>query len=685
MRRMIWISYAVALAMVGWPFGAVAEDSMMAQDKNKEVHFLDEIVVTATKTPETKTNVTQKVDVINSEEIERMVLGNGNLAETVSHLPGAYVNVLARNQPNWGSVGGLGTNYNTYMLDGLPIDSFCDPMSIDPWIVERVEVQRGPASVLYPNFLSQDFSGNQSPLAGTTNFILKERADTPETRITSGYGSFNTFKGRIEHRNHMGNMHYYLGGTMEYSDYTNYRYKLTNAPSGVDMTEDPDYQNKSIDFRPTYFFADSEKHKLSIYLHHLWHDGDMGRPNRGENHNYFSSQAKYDRPLGDRSSARIQMGYLYYDRNFGEDRYPSSLASRGVSGVDQVIVPGDISCAIHHHDGGLLTLGSDFQLADYKWFNGQSSLDVINDADAQQYGAYVQEEHHLERWILRIGGRYNHTHHNYDLMGGLKQEITEKSWDSVLWSAGLRYKATDAFSIFSNAGTSHLVPAAKFIGGTIRASDEGRAGYSGMLPNPDLDAEKGLSADLGFDLQATDTFNFGVRGFYNAIDDVVVTNTVHADVNQSQAINAGKCTSYGVEITLQHQINPHLSWFANYTYTHSRIENSVNANLDDVELSGYPEHMGNLGAFVQLPYEITASAYLRLVGDVWNSTSKSSRIELDGYEVLSMKFEKSFSLREVHTIKLFLELNNITDNKYKTIYYYQDPGFTTFGGIQLTF
>jgi iron complex outermembrane recepter protein len=684
MRRMTWIGCAIVIAVIGWPLGAIGDDSLTTE-KSNEAYFLEDVVVTATKTPKTQTNITQKVDVIKKDEIELMVLGNGNLADTVSHLPGAYVNVLARNQPNWGAVGGLGTNYNTYMLDGLPMDSFCDPMSIDPWIVERIEVQRGPASVLYPNFLSQDFSGNQSPLAGTTNFILKERADTPGTRIMGGYGSFDTFKSRIDHRNHIGNLHYYLGGTMEYSAYTNYRYKLTDAPSGVDMTEDPDYLNKSIDFRPTYFFNNSDKHKLSLYVHHLWHSGDMGRPNRGLDHKYFGSQAKYDQPLGDRASGRIQLGYLSYDRNFGEDSYPSSLASRGVSGVDQTIIPGDISVAIKHHDEGLLTLGSDFQVAEYQWFNGQSSADLINDADAQQYGVYLQEEYQKERWILRIGGRYNHTRHQYALMGGQKPDDTEKTWDSILWSAGLRFKATDAFSVFTNAGSSHLVPAAKFIGGTIRAADEGRAGYSGMLPNPDLDAEKGLAADLGFDLRATDTFNVGIRGFYNMIDDAVVTNTVHADVNQSQAINAGKCTSYGAEVAFQHHVNSNLSWFANYTYTHTSIENDVNPDLDDVELSGYPEHMGNLGALVRLPYAITASARLRLVGDVWNSTSKSRRVKLDSYEVLSMKIEKSLPLRKADAVKLFIEFNNMTDNQYKTIYSYQDPGFTTFGGVQLTF
>lgn len=369
----------IVIGLLGNPLLA-ADEEMQSEKQN--MHAFEEIVVTATKTPTPRGNVTQKVDIIDSAEIEDMVLGNGNLAEIVSHLPGAYVDVLARNQPNWGSVGGLGTNYNTYMLDGLPMDSFCDPMSIDPWIVERVEVQRGPAAVLYPNFLSQDFSGNQSPLAGTTNFILKERVDKPGTRISSGYGSFNTFKERADYRNHIGNFHFHMGGTMESSDYTNYRYKLTSAPSSLDMTENPDYTNKSVDFRSTYFINNVDDHKLSFYVHHLWHDGDMGRPNRQLDHNYLTTQAKYQAPVSDWGNARLQMGYLSYDRNFGEDNYPTNSLSRGVSGVDQKIIPGDVSIAIKHWEGGQLTIGSDFQFADYQWFNGKSSSDLINDAKA---------------------------------------------------------------------------------------------------------------------------------------------------------------------------------------------------------------------------------------------------------------------------------------------------------------
>jgi outer membrane receptor protein involved in Fe transport len=175
----------------------------LAQEANSEksaanygnVAQLDSIVVTASKLPQTKGNVTQKVDVISEKRIDETVLENRNIAEALQYEPGIFVNVLSRNDANWGSYGGLGPKHNTYLLDGLPIDSFVDPQALDPWALARIETQKGPALVLYPNYLSQDFAGNQSPLAGTTNFILKERTLATETRGSFDYGSYNTATG----------------------------------------------------------------------------------------------------------------------------------------------------------------------------------------------------------------------------------------------------------------------------------------------------------------------------------------------------------------------------------------------------------------------------------------------------------------------------------------------------------
>ena len=136
--------------------------SSYAQEKKppETPYRLDDIVVTASKVSLPEEKVTQKVDVIHDTQWDNYTFADRNISEILTYQPGAFVNPLSRNDANWGSYGGLGPKYSTYMLDGLPIDSFVDGMSLDPWAFDRVEVQRGPASVMYSNYLSQDFAGN---------------------------------------------------------------------------------------------------------------------------------------------------------------------------------------------------------------------------------------------------------------------------------------------------------------------------------------------------------------------------------------------------------------------------------------------------------------------------------------------------------------------------------------------
>jgi hypothetical protein len=178
---------------------------------------LGNLVVTDTKLEQSADTVTQRIVVLRSEEIEHLPSPNRNLAELMRHTSGQFVNVLSRNDANWGSYAGLGPKYNSYLLDGLPIDAFVDAMSLDSAAIERVEVHKGPASVLYSNYLSMDFVGNQTPLAGTTNFVLKNRIDTPLTRFSAGAGAWGSYRGSAYTQGNAGQLGYILSAGHERS------------------------------------------------------------------------------------------------------------------------------------------------------------------------------------------------------------------------------------------------------------------------------------------------------------------------------------------------------------------------------------------------------------------------------------------------------------------------------------
>ncbi len=392
---------ALMMCLVGSAF-ALAESP--PGDKMKT--YTDElgcIVVTATKSMKPQEQITQKVDVITEEEIEFYVSGKRNVSELLTFEPGIFVNVLSRNDANWGSVGGLGHKYNTYMLDGLPIDLFVDPQSLDPWAFERIEIQRGPASVLYPNYLFMDFAGNQAPLAGTVNFILRERIDSPMTKLSADYGSYNTVNGRVYHQNRFGGLHFFVGGQYEYSDYSNYG---TN-PSWLNMLDDPEYHKAKLYGHGTYYFGDSQNHKLSLFAHHTWHNGDAGRPNRGFDNEYTTANAEYSIAFNECVALQAKVGYRNYDRTWEEDNFPTNLELFSDNAVSQWIIPGDVTVTFRHLGGGTLTFGTDFQVADYETFTDPGDKITLNDALAYQSGVFLQEEMAWRDWIFRAGGRYN--------------------------------------------------------------------------------------------------------------------------------------------------------------------------------------------------------------------------------------------------------------------------------------
>ena len=659
-------------------FGFGVQKATAQEDNN--AYQMDDVVVTATKTPRTPGNITQKVSIIGEEEIRNRVIGKGNIAEILSYEPGNFASVLSRNDANWGSSGGLAQKYKSYLLDGLPVDSFVDTQSLDVWSFERIENQRGPADVLYPNYLSMDFAGNQSALAGTTNLILKEFIRQPKSEIQAYYGSYDTYGAKFYHQQRVENLHLFFGGHHESSDYTDYGTKN----SWLNMINDPEYEKTKLYLRGTYFINDSLDHKINFFAHRTWHDGDTGRPNREFDHEYTTVQAGYTVPLSDIMLGSFKLGYRKYERNWEEDNFPD-LSLRSKDYVDQEIIPGDIAFSIAHLQDSRLTFGTDFQFANYTTYSQAATKEIGNDANARQFGLYAQEELVLDDLTLRLGGRYNYTKHKIDLLGGQPPGESSESWDKFLWSAGARYAFSDAFSLYSNVGTSFLAPSLKSVGGTIKLSDKGVIGKDGHLPNPGLKPEDGIGVDLGFDVNVTPDIYFGIRGFYNKIDDQIIQVVVSEVPSQAQDINAGKTESYGVEAEIRHKPVDWMEWFANYTYTNSEVKNSRDPDQDGAEVPFVPEHMGNVGMLFNCPYEVTVGVYLQLVGKIYDSTSKQDRSAFSSYELLNARGEKLLVNRDHMLLSLYVDLYNIGNKKFKMPWQFQDPGFSATGGVRLVF
>ncbi len=679
-RQFAFSAFFVSLLIPVFGFGQITKDTAN----------LKETVVTASKAPQSKGNVTQKVDVITEKDLSGIISGNRNVAEAIQYLPGNAVSVLSRNDVNWGTYGAMGPKYSTYMMQGLPIDAFVDPMAIELNAIDRVEVQRGPASVLYSNYLSQDFAGNQCPLSGTVNLVLKEKIDTNRTIISLSGGSYNTINGNIYHQSHFGRVHLFTGITYERSDYTDYG----SSGSWLSMIDHPGYNKGKLFLGMNYFIDKQEKHKLSLFVNGTLHIGDAGRPNRGYNHMYNLMNFDYTFKITPAVVLEAKVGYRNYDRSWQEDNFSSTTLSwderlqlASDNGVEQKIIPVDISVSYRHYKNSTLTGGVDYQYAAYKTW-GKQVNDVKttgNDASANQLGIYAQEEFRIIRFTVRAGARFNLISYDITKLGGATPGNNKQSWNRFLWNAGIKYNSKIGIIPFINVGSSFMAPGLKSIGGTIQLADQGVPGMNGQLPNPDLKPESGLGIDAGIDFRIKESGMFTVRGFLNEVDDAIIDNVVSHDPSQTQSVNAGKTTSKGLEFSINYKFSEMVETFANFTLLDTKITNNIDTTQDGAQIPFVPDKVTNLGFSLNLPYRIKVVAYAHVAGKMYDSSNKYGRTAFTAHETVNMHISKDFKFGKKVSLSCFLNFYNITNNKYLMPWQFQDPGFSWMGGIKVGF
>lgn len=666
--------------------GRVKDLPIQAFVSSISLEKLQDLVVTESKIPQSRETVTQKLEIFSAERISRVPANTGNIAETIQYSSGQFVNPLSRNDANWGSFGGLGPKYNGYLLDGLGIDSFVDGMSLDPWAFECIELHKGPASVMYSNYLTMDFAGNETPLAGITNFILKDRIERPLTRLSIGGGTYKTFQNRLYHQNRRGKLHYFFGMNKETSDYTNYG----TTGSWLNMLDNPGYRRTRGYAKLSYQFGE-EDHKLSVFLHQTRHEGDFGRPNRDFDNAYDTVNIDYSNQMSGTLNLQFKTGYRDNDREWGEDKFnpgtvPVDLSLREKDGVEQSIHPSDLTFNLKHHEHGLLTFGADSQTAKYKTYAQTAGTKTFGSSvHADSTGFFLQEKYIVGKWVFRAGGRRNKEDHSYDLLSGIVPETTSKSWNKTLWSIGTRCNYRPKVAFYGNMGTSFVTPTAKQLGGTIQTKDAGVAGKNGQLPNFQLNPETGIGMDLGVDFRFSDNLSLNIRGFSNQVEDAIVENIVSTTPSQTRSENAGKAISRGLEIDVENQVSERFQWFSNLTYTKCAVESSLDPDQDGVEISFVPRYAGNIGATMKSHGNLMVSPYVQFIGEYYDSISRKGRTRFPSYQVLNIRIQRKFIETSDRSVNGIIDLNNVTDKKYEMPWQFGNPGFNFSGSLEMNF
>ncbi|MFW6330102.1 MAG: TonB-dependent receptor [Gemmatimonadota bacterium] len=175
-------SYTLLVTAVGFGTAEVVVDLGTADTLFRDVELeqraigLNPIVVTATRKRTFVSESPVKVDVVPSVFLETMA--SSNLLESIQHVNGLYVqNDCAVCYTNNIRINGMEGPYTSVLIDGQPIVSALGSVyglnGINPALIERIEIIKGPNSTLY----------GSSAMAGVINVITKDPRFAPRVSV----------------------------------------------------------------------------------------------------------------------------------------------------------------------------------------------------------------------------------------------------------------------------------------------------------------------------------------------------------------------------------------------------------------------------------------------------------------------------------------------------------------------
>ena len=404
--------------------------------------------------------------------------------------------------------------------------------NLETALADRIEVIRGPASVLY----------GSDALGGVVNVIPK-----PLPTAEAGHGA--------------------LGGEASASYSTNNR-----EPDGALLLEGASGQ---VGFRGSLSGRTSEDIRTPDYK--LWNSGNRAlggslavgaRGGWGSLTGSFtqrnekieltdedpaatpfqriaSTRARVDGmvPLG---ASRLELtgGFEQNRRREFEDASSSDVAlgllSRNYT----------LDAHFHHAALGRMTgvLGVSGIRTTFDKF-GEETL--IPNTDVNAIGVYGFEQVHGGRWDLSFGTRYDYRHMDVTADSELSVAGQTRSWNSLTGNLGLLYKVAEPVALVLNVGRGFRAPSSfdLFSNGV----HEGTVAFE--RGNPNLKTEKSLNTDLALRVQTT-SVALEIGGFVNWIKDfiyTVPTGTVDtASGFQIYDVTQGDARLAGLESALQY-------------------------------------------------------------------------------------------------------------------------------------
>lgn len=624
---------------------ALAVQTGMAQEQKRDsldtgkVYEIGEVVVTGTRNETDVRHLSQTVSVVNRSEIDQ-ALQPSLLPVLTEQIPGLFV--TSRGVMGYGVSGGAagsislrglsgGTARLMVMIDGHPqyAGIFGHPIAdaYQSFLAERVEVLRGPASVLY----------GSNAMGGVINIVTRKmQEDGVKTNLRAGYGSYNTLETELTNRIRKGRFSSIVSGSynrtdghradMGFEQYGGY------AKLGYEMT---DNWNLRGDVNVTHFNASYPGPVDAPLL-----DGDQ-RITRGMTS--FAVENCYEK-----TSGAVSFFYNWgnhwindgYTPSAGEgpqdDRFNSRDNMMGVS----------LYQSTQFFKGNRITLGFDwFRYGGHAWSEYVSGENIgttseLVDKHEDELAGYIDFRQDIGSWLT-----FN---------AGLRADHHSRIGLEWVPQAGLAFHLPHAIELKASASKGFRYPILREM-------------YMFPPQNPDLQPESMWNYELAFSQRLMEgRLTYGVNFFY--IDGKNLIQTL-PNPNGSGMLNqnSGAIKNTGVEIQAAYRINRQWSVDGNYSFLH--MENPVIAA---------PEHKLYAGAnFSHGRWNVSTG--VQYVEGLYTSVGENENKE--NFVLWNLRA----SFRACKWLDIWARGENLLAQKYEINAGYPMPGATVMAGFNLSF
>ncbi|MGV8926044.1 MAG: ferrichrome porin FhuA [Ewingella sp.] len=635
---------------------------------------------TKTDTPIVKTP--QSISVVTREEMD--MKQPATVKEALGYTPGVFASRGSSATYDAVAIRGFtSVNTNQY-LDGIKLqgDNYSEA-SMDPYFLERVEVLRGPSSVLY---------GKSNP-GGVVTMISKRPTTEPLKEIQFKMGSDNLYQTGFDFSDAI-------------DDAGIYSYRLTGVARSQD-TQQVMSKEQRYAIAPSFSWRPDDKTNFT-FLSNFQNDPNTGfygwLPRQGTvvpytdaNGNSHKLSTDFNDGEADNKLSRNQkmVGYSF-DHEFNDTwtvrqnlRYTMINSDyRGVYG-NGYIAPGQISRAFVQSKEELNNFDVDTQAqakfataqVDHTLLMGIDYMRMRNDIDAyygsanpldlqnpqygnagvalnfpyqilnrqEQTGLYAQDQAEWNHWILTLGGRYDFAKTStLSRSLGTTAEINDEQFT---WRGGLNY-------LFDNGISPYFSYSESF------------------EPNPGASAEgKPFDPSMGEQYEAGIKYIPDDRPISLTAAVYQLTKTKNLTANPDPAfssfsIQSGEIRSRGVELEAKAAVNANINVTASYTYTNAKYtEDTAYQGKRPAEV---PRNMASLWAdytFHETALSgLTVGSGVRYIGDsssFYTSGEKNNEtFDVASYTLVDATIKYDLGRFGLPGSSVGVNINNLLDREY---------------------